>query len=287
MEYNYSRQPVMGYQGGGEVPLDRAGAWFKFASDLGRTNRAAKAAWDEEQKKQEKHGFWNNFWGTALELGIPALLPGVGNIFGWGGGRVFDWLTKDSLGKAITSLGSKVLGKSIHAGSYKPGEYVSPTAFGKQSFDDITASGEDYKSASKARAASEFLTDLAISRLPHPVTGDPIGSFSQQLGVSPLEFGGHSNIPVGKEWVKRFPVPNVTSSSATGALQRHGVPLTMPTQRPPLGTTPFTGSLGQLPTSVGPSLADYLKEADAGRWKQARHMSGFQQVPFEIQLQQL
>jgi len=189
---------------------DEAAAKYFLNTDLMKTNWQAKDDWDKEQEKQASHGFWNNLLGLATQFILPMVLPGIGSslgLVGKGGSKLFNWLINDALGKAVTSLGSKALVKGIGTSMYKPGEYESPTAFGKKTFEDIEQSGIDYKSESYMGGGTELLTDLIMSQLPNPFAkGQKMGSLSEQVGLKPFEFGGWEN-PSLTPYVNKTGVP--------------------------------------------------------------------------------
>ena len=230
---------------------DRDIAYFQSTGDLSRTNVKAQEDLDTELAKQAKHGFMNSLIGTFMQFAVPAVLPGIGNMLGAGGGKILDFLTKKPLGKMLSSLGPKFLSEAIGTSMYKPGDYKSDTVYGESTFDDITQTGEDYKTAGYQKAGLSFLKDAIMSQMNNPFTKNKYGTLSEQVGIKPLEFGGYKRPETTTlSSFSRFPS---TESIIPKQLGSTGVPTALP-KFSPFGSTPFQDSLGSIPTSLGPGM---------------------------------
>ena len=180
------------------VPVDTSSpVSLETQKDLERKAR-------RQAEKQGKYGMWGNLLGTAAGLAGSYLLPGVGGPFA---SKLF--------GKALSYALPKALTKAGVTASYKPKTYGGDALFGLDKYADLTRRGGKFKGRGFEEAGTGFLTDVATAMMPSPITGKPAGSFGQQLGIEPAQWGAQlqNQIPISSPSYQQF------GSQITGNLQ--------------------------------------------------------------------
>ena len=187
---NYFRQPVQGFQTGG-----RASSGFGLQSAGIKTQRDLEAQANRQAEKQGKWGMWGNLLGTAAGLAGSYFLPGLGGPFA---NKLF--------GKALSYALPKALTKAGVTSTYNPETYGADALFGKDKYADLTSRGEKFKSRGYEAAGVGMLTDIGTAMMPSPFTGKPAGSFGQQLGIEPAQWGAqlHNQIPTSASVYQNF-----------------------------------------------------------------------------------
>ena len=205
---NYFRQPVQGYQGGG-----MAGTAFGLQTAGIKTQRDLKDEAKEQAAKQGKWGMWGNLLGIGAGIAGSLLLPGLGGMItpklgtflagsGTGTGFLGSALGK-ALGRGVAYAVPKALTKYAVASSYSPDEYTSKTGLGLDKYRQLTDRDSAFRTRGQEDAGVGMLTDIGTAMMPNPLTGlGRVGTFSDQIGAGPIEWGGYkpSSIPKYQTW---------------------------------------------------------------------------------------
>ena len=189
--------PVQGFQAGG-----RAGTAFGLQTAGLQTQRDLEEQAEEQADKQSKWRMWGNLLGIGAGIAGSMLLPGLGGMIapklgtflagtGSGTGFLGSALGK-ALGKGVASAVPKALTKYGVASAYNPKEYTSKTGFGLDKYRQLGDRGSAFRQRGREAAGVGMLTDIGTAIMPSPTGSGRVGTFSEQIGAGPVEWGGYT-----------------------------------------------------------------------------------------------
>ena len=193
----YGGSDVQGFQGGG-----RAGTAFGLQTAGLQTQRDLEEQAEEQASRQSKSSMWGNLLGVGAGIAGSMLLPGLGGMIapklgtflagtGTGTGFLGSALGK-ALGKGVASAVPKALTKYGVASAYKPKEYTSKTGFGLDKYKRLGDRGSAFRQRGREAAGVGMLTDIGTAIMPSPTGSGRVGTFSEQIGAGPVEWGGYT-----------------------------------------------------------------------------------------------
>ena len=188
---------VQGFQTGG-----RAGTAFGLQTAGLQTQRDLEEQAEEQADKQSKWRMWGNLLGIGAGIAGSMLLPGLGGMIapklgtflagtGTGTGFLGSALGK-ALGKGVASAVPKALTKYGVASAYNPKEYTSKTGFGLDKYRQLGDRGSAFRQRGREAAGVGMLTDIGTAIMPSPTGSGRVGTFSEQIGAGPVEWGGYT-----------------------------------------------------------------------------------------------